>query len=355
MIFYYTFWLFVLILGMRWLHRRTSKYVSVIFLLQLLLLLALKDGQYFDFNQYRKFFQSADVSSIPAYPEPSYYYISIFFKSIGLDFYAMGLLYYGLAFLFIYLAIARCSQSPLCSLFIYLAMPIFFLSQYIAMRQALSIAIFLYATMLAVERKKSYVSWALLLSGALIHYSMLIPIFIFACLRKFLYIKFSPLVYSVLVLVSFCLAFSNTAIFQVAFGIFDFPIFARYENRVAGDSAVNILRSLVYIGVYFIVLWLFSWKKIVPTFEIVAFNLFSIGMCLTLLGSGLMDVNRLSNYFLIFIIILIPNFVTTRNSRLSQGFRRFTEAALVVVFVNYFYYGIYNNHEVFLNYKMLNF
>jgi len=352
MIIYYILLEFYLLFIYFFVKKKYHNLLSIFFLFQLLIFFTIKDANYFDFNQYKFYFSYADFNNIPAYPEFSYSYLSALLKYFNLDFIYISMIYYGLSFYFMYLSIRKYSKSLILSLLIYTLMPIFFLSQYITIRQSLSISLFVYAV-LSIKDDKKYLGYCLFLMAIIFHYSSMIAIFIFILFKGLINTKKSSYFYISIILIAAVLSLYVNSLIAGLINIINIDLINRYEKYVNMENTQNFVRALFYFIIYLMILFLYSNEKKVSQINIILFNLYTIGMFITTIGSGNMNINRLSNFFLIFLIFLLPNLVLSRTNKLIFSSRQFILIIILILFSIYYYNGIVSKNEVYLQYRTI--
>lgn len=352
MIIYYILLEFYLLFAYFFIMKKYHNLLSILFLFQLLIFFTIKDANYFDFNQYKFYFSYADFNNIPGYPELSYSYLSALLKYFNLDFIYISMIYYGLTFYFMYLSIRKYSKSLILSLLIYILMPIFFLSQYITIRQALSISLFIYA-ILSIKDNKKYLGYSLFLMAVIFHYSSLMAIFIFIVLKGLINTKKSTYFYISIILLAMILSLYTNLLITSVINIINIGLINKYLQYVDMENSQNFIRTLFYSIVYFLTLFLYINEKKVSQINIILFNLYTIGLFITIMGSGNMNVNRLSNFFLIFLIFLLPNIILSKTSKIKFSSRQFILIIILILFSIYYYNGIVSKNEIYLQYRTI--
>lgn len=357
MIWYISFEIMLLL--SLFLGKKYGKPLLLFTLFMIVLFLSLKDGHYYDLENYKAMFESADIHNISLYPEISYIVISYFLKMIDLNFYVLSFIYYSLTIASLYKAISLTSKEPAFSFFIFLTMPIFFLSNYIAMRQSVAISLFLLAVVLYYKKQKKFILFFIL--SMLFHYSAIIAFFIFLILSKTKIIKQefnkSFIFFTVLLSFIFGLVFTKY-IFEIIRNILSyFPIVNTFVIHLLKDEADNkILRNLIYICFFGFVLflyYLYSSRTKVNQLNTIFLNMFTIGLIISFLGAGDMNINRFANYFMISIVILLPNLIFSGIGKLIK-YEYILYLLIIVYFTTaYYIYGILKIKDVFLETKFL--
>jgi hypothetical protein len=180
------------VLSLLLLQKKYRKYFLILpYLFIIVIFLGLKEGDYYDFINYKRMFYDADISNIPIYPEISYIFLSVFFKSLGLDFYFLTLTYYTLLAIFLYKAISISTIYREYAFLYFILFPIFFLSGYIAMRQIVAISIFFYSILYFNQKGKF--PFLLFLMACLFHYSAILAYSIYFIFYKLINRKFISL------------------------------------------------------------------------------------------------------------------------------------------------------------------
>jgi hypothetical protein len=313
------------------LPKKFRKTGLIIILMFVTLFLSTKEPTYYDLINYKEMFEYANINQL-FYPEISFVILSSLLKKIGLNFYYLTTIYYGLMFYFLYKGISNFTKHYEISFIIFLLFPIFFLSDYIALRQAVAISLFFYSISLFLKRKKSFYFYALL--SISFHYSAFFAYIIFFLISKFLSKKFHFVKYIIVIILSYLLSFIFLDILVNLVNIFSSitviqkyallsDTIQRYNYYITKEQFhTNVIRTLIYTSLYLFILLIFlNCKK--NNNNNILFNLFTIGIVITILGSSNMNVNRFANYFMIFVIVLIPNLLlsTIKLSKLQKNWK----------------------------------
>jgi hypothetical protein len=338
----------ILILSLFLLQKRYRKYFLILlYLFIIVLFLGLKEGNYYDFINYKKMFYNASISTIPLYPEISYIFLSVFFKSLGLDFYFLTLTYYTLLAIFLYKAISISTTHREIAFLYFILFPIFFLSGYIAMRQIVAISIFFYSILYLNQKRKF--PFLFILMACLFHYSTILAYSIYFIFHKAINKKFKMYIYFLFIVIAIGFSFYFNKLVFLIFSFFP-PFLKRYIHYLLLDHEIQVLRMIFYSFLYFLILILFNYTKENNETMNNMFNLYTIGTIISLAGMTDMNVNRFANFFLIFIITLLPNLLFSKN-RISRNTRVITFYMLTLLLSIYYYTGILRKPDIFLTYQ----
>ena len=110
----------------------------------------------------------------------------------------------------------------------------------------------------------------------------------------------------------------------------------------------------IYVSFYFFMLFVFINYKSKDDYKTnFTFNLFTIGVVIMILGLSNMNINRFANYFMIFIIVALPNLLLSNNNSLKYSQRLSLLFGLIIFLSIYYYMGILKEKDVFLTYKSI--
>jgi hypothetical protein len=338
----------ILVLSLLLLQKKYRKYFLILlYLFIIVLFLGLKEGDYYDFINYKRVFYDADISNIPIYPEISYIFLSVFFKSLGLDFYFLTLTYYTLLAIFLYKAISISTIYREYAFLYFILFPIFFLSGYIAMRQVVAISIFFYSILYFNQKGKF--PFLLFLMACLFHYSGILAYSIYFIFYKLINRKFEMYVYLILIAVAIGFSFYFKELMFIIFSYLP-PFLSKYVYYLSSDQEIKLLRIIFYSLLYFVILILFSYTKENNKITNIMFNMYTIGNSISLVGMTDMNVNRFANFFMIFVITLLPNLLFSKN-RISRNTRIIIFYILTLLLSVYYYTGVLAIPDVFLTYQ----
>jgi hypothetical protein len=229
-----------------------------LYLFILVIFWGLKEGDYYDFIVYKRVFYDADISNISIYPEISYIFLSVLFKSLGLDFYFLTPTYYTLLAIFLCKAISISTIYREHAFLYFILFPIFFLSGYIAMRQIVAISIFFYSVLYFHQKGKF--PFLLFLITCLFHYSAILAYFIYFIFHKFINRRFEMYVYLILIAVAIGFSFYFKELMFIIFPYLP-SLLSKYTYYLSSDQEVKLLRIIFYLFLYFVILILFSYTK----------------------------------------------------------------------------------------------
>lgn len=354
MLAYIFFEILFLIIAM--LNTRYSKIFVLIGILPVIFFLSFKEGYYYDFSNYVYMFETSDLSNITIYPEISYIFLSYLLKNIGLNFYWLQFLYYSLTFFFLFKGFSKLTKNIGVAFLYYILLPIFFLSQYITIRQALALSMFLFVVSLFVNNKKNWVIvFLVIFVSCTVHYSIIFAYMIFFMLYR-IFIKKQHSMFLYLFLSMFSVIFSFYS--KIIISAIIVPILKLFPESIPGYSAylmnieTNIYRSLIYLLLYFSLLALYFYNKKSSTINTILINLFTIGTILTIIGGSDMNINRFANYYMIFLLPLLSNLIFYQN-RFNKHLKYIIFTLYTILFSVYYYIGIYSKPDIFLEYKII--
>ncbi len=331
-------------------NKRFSKILLLFSLLILILFLSFKEGFYYDFINYKNMFEHVSIENNSIYPEITYVVLSLLIRSLNLDFYWLQFLYYSISILFIYKGFRKVSLSVELSFLLFLLIPIFFLSGYIAMRQFLSLSLFFFGTVLYIlERKKIGIIYILI--SILFHYSTFLAVILIFAFQKILQKKYNILLYILFIFISFCFISLSKLFWDYILSFLNLiPVVQNYSKYLIHLDEYNVVRVILYTFLYMLILTIFFISNVSTEKTVVLLNLYTIGEMFTVLGGFSMNINRFANYFLIFMIPLIVNLIIGKN-HIPKYFKIIILLSFIIILSVYYYIGILKIPDVFLDYK----
>ena len=242
--------------------------------------------------------------------------------NLGLDSQALFLFFSFATILILYFSLRRLTPYYRTSLLFYLLIPSLFLNSFSVLRQAIAMVILLYALYyLTVEvNRKKYIGLALM--AFLFHYSAIFVIFAYLVLGNLFNKTYSWIVYIFGVLLSFALYFAHVGKYILAVLPGHFSAYADTE------ISVSVLK-LVIVNIFFI---LQKDTFIKTRLQRYLLNSMFLATVLFNVFADFTYVTRISQYFLIGEVILVPMYMYS----LSYGIKR------KIVFVVFIFYYLFN-------------
>lgn len=210
---------------------------------------------------------------------------------------------------------------------IYLLIPGLFLNTFTIIRFSLAQSILFFAMYYFIYRNNYYLFFIMAFISIGFHYSALIPIVLLIILYPLLKIKFSFIIYLTLI------------VFSLIFYIFDLSAFllsflgGKYEYYQDSEYTVSLLK-LIVINLYFLILIFFRNYYINTIQETIIFNFTIIGVLLINLFAEYTFITRISYYFLIFQIILVPKFIYSFKGNYKIAILLFCMLFYLLQFIN---------------------
>jgi len=239
-----------------------------------------------DYVAYHTIVEDSDVISIERYEPLSklLFNISIKLKSPQLVFFLYGIPTYYL----IYKSIKKYSISPRFSIILYFSF--FYLESLGLLRQTLAVAICFWGYQYIYERK--FLKYICTIAFAfLFHYSAIIALFIYPLYGR---VKYHHIIWSILILFV-----GKKIVFTLLTNIGLYTYYLEVLNTYKGGALIRWFYIILYISLY-----AFKNRKITKQ-EHFLFYIIGIATSFPFLIGGHLGV-RLSSYFFIYFIILIP-------------------------------------------------
>ena len=235
----------------------------------------------------------------------------------------------------LYRACIKLSINPAYSLIIYFLFPVYYLESFSIIRNAVAYSIVLYSFVVLNERKYLY-SVVLIVIAALFHKSALISLLFYFIF----FIKPGRLLNIIFYLSSFAIsAFLLEAISQYADLFFLLSDVEKYTEvgRAEGGTMNYIVNGLNIIN---FLLW--SQLSAKDKNNSLYLCLFNIGVCLwnAFLAIDSTISLRLSSFFMIFIIFLVPQYKTIFVGKNQLFVNRMVYLFFLILFSSYFYINV---------------
>jgi len=298
--------------------------------------------------------------------EPVFFLLS----KLAPNYYFLFFYYEFLTLLLILLGIKNLAKHIEFSFFIYLCIPGLFLNTFVEMRQSLAVAVFFYAVSLFLMNKK-LLAYIFFIFSCITHYSAVFAVLTFF-LYNFFYKKLKIKAF-ILIIVLFFILFVFT-ILNIDYYYLKFisliisliPFFSKYSGYIEAAISGN-MESLSYqtiknlfFAVWFFILWYFFKKTSIKNHSVTYYNIwflmgfYLLGVIILILTGKYSDISRIAYYFLVFLIILIPEVFSNIKIEKSIKFLIYyiTLITFLLLFIKgVFYYSIEANTYIFLNYK----
>jgi len=276
-----------------------KKYTKVLFVLSGLVLILIAGLRYdvgVDFHSYLELFSQIEKGYDP-YTEWGFDFIVNLFLSIGLTYQAIFLFFSTLTILFFLNYIDYFSSYKYFSLFLFFSLPIFYFASFNQIRQFLAVAIFAYS-LKYIYSKNIFKYVVLLILASTIHKTALFMLPLYFILNKKISIRLYMLyfigVFSLLQVVDLLLS--------------SLGISKAYLNRVIENSSVNPFSYiLLFIFIFFIYTKKFLRGKELFINMLFFATLISFIPMFSNLPVG--DVMRMTSYFSISLLIIIPEYI----------------------------------------------
>lgn len=337
-------------------------------LIIIILFVGFKDIMSPDFERYAKAFENIENIGFEKL-EPLFFLFSKILKISGFNYYALFFLYSFLTILFILLGIKKMTNYQAISFLFFLLVPGFFLNMFVEMRQILAVAITFYSVAFFLDKRKTWLLFAIL--SAMAHYSAIFFWLIFGFIYKFLPKIYSLKTYAVLLILSFVF----TGIFKFDIQIFKtilpllniIPFFQKYiyyvNYRLEGgikQVEFQFFKNIFYIVNLLFLIYIFKLSnrktndiKDVMSKKIILLNSLFIGVLILNITFYIAPISRIAYYFLIFQIVIIPNIIfDLKMKEVKVLILCFYFFVYVLMFIKgLFFYSEEAQDYIFLNYK----
>jgi len=266
-----------------------------------------------------------------------------FITSAYVGFYPLNFFLFGwLTLLLVFKSIIYSSNQPVLSWLVYYSLPLFFFASLSTLRQSLATAIILYSYRYILENKKGKFILSILIAS-LFHVSGILGVLLLF-IKK---INFNRSINIVLFVSSFIFSFfAKDIIISILTNFLQGSVFLlRFQNYINSETdGTSILQYLYYFFIVFNLVFYKVLIKINPrnkllisyvTFGVTLFNILSFEP---------ISATRLSAFFLIFLIFIIPDYHKVTIKKHSRIINSIIFILLIVI--SFFYLNIYiKNYE----------
>jgi hypothetical protein len=326
----------------------------------LLLFVGLRGAMTPDMQRYMWMYQDPNGSEANAL-EPSFYVFSHVLHALGLDYHAMFFCYTFVTFIFLYLGIRSQTSHVRMALLLYILLPGYFLNLFVEMREMCAVAIAFYA--IAVFRRKHMrfrlpIFFSLAALSVAFHFSALLFWAVFLPAYGFIRKPHSSVCYLALiggglaVPTSFLIKGISLVAMPVVPGRYQAYIeaFLRFESDQTESG--QLLKTLIYAAMA--VCFIFWWRaKDSEEVDHVPLNLFVIGVAILGLTRSFAAASRLSYFFVIYQIILVPGILHRVRDRVMKLLAAYGTVLFYLVQFSYglFFYSVEAGNYPYLHYQ----
>lgn len=323
MYFYFSYYIYIILLLL--IDNFIKKdFFILIAVLTIILVSGTRFETGYDFYNYHVFYTHHLADSLEPLFKLSVQILNLFSEDSQLMFF----IYSFATILLIYFAITKMTKYKKTSLFIFLLIPGLYLNTFSIIRQGIAEAFFLLAVYYFVYENKNLKFWFFSLIAIGFHYSAALPVLLIYFFRKILSIKYSITIYLILLSFSIFLYKINIAPILISLAPEKFDVYVEFIQNT------SLIKILVY-NLFIVVLIIFQKQYIKAKSDLILLNFLFIGVLILNVFADFIPVTRLSYYFFIFQIILVPKFIYSFK---DNNFK------VIVLFLSLLYYIL-----IFLN------
>lgn len=287
-------------------------------------------------TDYRQYSEMVDYGDMLDWVEPGYRWINLQFFKLQLPGWSILTLFSLVTLSAYFIFIKRYSINPLFSLLLFFLLGYYFIS-FNAVRQMFAIILVMFAVQLWLEARRK-IAFSVALLGALFHYSVLfvLPLYAMTLSRR------PRWVYLMVLAVALLISLSG-----MGMSLLDLLNLGGVDNPFMIRSSTAVFK--LFAPVMFLIYILYcEWHFVCRNY--VYFNLFFISVVLSVIFYGINYFIRINYYFEIWLILLLPSFMSTRS-----GWLRFYWGGIFLIYflmVFWINFVVLNGHDV-LPYKTL--
>lgn len=301
---YYTLIIFLLLLDY---FNKNNNFFIYFGLFVIFLITATRFDTGYDFYNYHLFYRE----DIPESIEPLFK-LTVYLLKYFTDNSQWMFVFYSFIIIFVtYFTIIKMTKYTKIALLIFLLIPGLYINSFSIIRHSVALSLFFLGTYYILFENKSLKFWIYSILAIGFHYSAILPIIIVYFFKKILFIKYSIFIYIILIILSITFSELNVAEFLITNSFGKFPVYLDYKTEV------SMIKQIV-LNIFFIFLAFLTLKKSDSMNNYMFLNLIFIGILILNIFSNYQAVTRLSYYFLIFQIILIPNILYSFKDNISK-------------------------------------
>lgn len=314
---YYSIILFLLVIDYYFSNKKMFLYIA---LLIILLVSGTRFEVGYDYLNYVNYY----TNWLPDNLEPLFILSIKLQKVITNNYQIMFFTYSLFTMLFMYSGITKYTKYIKTSLLFYLLIPGLYLTSFSTLRQSIAISIFFFAVYFLVFRnqKSKFIFYGVVAS--LFHYSAVFPTLIVFIFYKVFKVNYSIYLYISLIVLSITL-------WKIGFSTFMLSIVSgKYAAYLDMPRDVSIYKLLIS-NIFMVFIILYQKKSVQKIEDIILINLIFTGMLILNTFADFEHVTRMSHYFTIFQIIIVPKLIYLSK---NQSVKMFLLLSFVV------YYGL---------------
>jgi transmembrane protein EpsG len=324
MIFYSIYYFIIIILLILDYFFKKNKIFRYIAIASIVFVSGSRYATGYDFFNYYSFYTTYLFDSL----EPLFKLSVIVLKYFSSDPQLLIFIYSLFTIIIMYVAITKYTKYIRTSFFIYMIIPGLYLNSFSIIRFSLAQSIVFIALFYLIYKQDKAKFYTLAIVSTLFHYSAIVPSIIVLIFYKILRKTYSFLIYLMIILVSYLLYKLNLAELFLSYAS------GEYAGYIDTSSPPNLLKSFV-LSIFILTLIYFKPNYVKNTGDIISLNMLFLGVITYNIFMNFEYVTRLTYYFLIFQVILIP--------KLIYSFKR-NDLKILFLFLFLFYYiAIFTN------------
>ncbi|HSD07336.1 EpsG family protein [Flavobacterium sp.] len=301
MAFYLLFlFLITLLIGLTYLFTNKSNFFQIILLVLALAVAGFRDGISGDFKSYVNWYINKTRDNDFEF---GFVLIMNLFRWFNLNYHILFFFFSFFTIFFIFLGVKKYTKHSNLAFLFFLLIPALYLNSWSIIRQSFAVSIGFCAFYYLINKK--YLIYVVLMGiGISVHYSAIVPFFVFVGVYKY---ADRIRIMHIVVLLFLSLILSQFYWFYIFTHFFEKTHYVAYFS--SGNTHINPNKIIVLncLGVFL----LFYWARMKEVFPIqkyfIVLSLFSI--IITNLFATANDLNRFSNYFTVFEIVVFSDII----------------------------------------------
>lgn len=278
----------------------------------------------YDYGMYRNYFLGLDNREGI---EPFFRFLVYIFQEFFSEPQILFFIYSFFTITILWYAIRKITIYIRTSFLIYLLIPGLYINTFSIIRQGLSESIMFLAIYYYINNKNYHFIFLSLVAG-LFHYAAFFVAFILVVLKYFLIRSYNNLIYFSFIIISLVLYQLNFAQLVIGF------LVERYSQYLTLDDKVPLIKLIV--SNLFVLFIVYMRDRIIRNKQdLVMLNLFVFGSLVVNLFADFLPIARLSYYFIISQIIIVPNLIYSFKNN-------YIKFAMLILFLCYFFLMLIN-------------
>ena len=277
---------------------KNSKAFSYIALAVVIIVSGTRYNTGYDFSNYKNFYTNSNAEKLEPLFNLSVNFLNLFSSDSQLMFFIYSFFTVGI----IYFVLTKATPYVKTSFLIFLLIPGLYLNSFSILRQGLAESIFVLAAYYLIYENKRLNFWFYSALAVGFHYTAFVPTIVLFIFRRALTFNY-PIIFYIIIL------FFSILLYNLSFAnsILSLPVY-KFQTYLKLEHETGFLK-LITLNLFLLLFIFFKKRYIKDKSDLFLLNFLVLGVCFTNVFSDFAPATRLSYYFLIFQIILVPKLI----------------------------------------------